>query len=67
MCLRENPGRLMINKKSRKGKVAEKDKGFVTTLTGGFISLIFMIMDFLACHDIYKESGEFNAIGEWMN
>lgn len=43
----------------------KKNKGLIATLILGFISFIFVIMDFLALHDIYKESGEYDVSGEW--
>jgi len=42
-----------------------KRKGLIVTLILGFISFIFVIMDFLALHDIYRESGEYDVSGEW--
>lgn len=44
----------------------KKNKGLIATLIVGFISFIFVIMDFLALHDIYKESGEYNVSEEWI-
>lgn len=43
-----------------------KRKGLIATLILGFISFIFVIMDFLALHDIYRESGEYDVSGEWI-
>jgi len=43
----------------------KRNKGLIATLIFGFISFIFVIGDFLALHDIYKESGEYDVSGEW--
>ena len=40
-------------------------KGLIATLILGFISFIFVILDFLALIDIYKESGKYDVSGEW--
>jgi hypothetical protein len=39
--------------------------GLIATIILGFISFIFVILDYLALHDIYKESGEYDLSGEW--
>lgn len=43
----------------------KRDKGLIATLILGFISFIFIIMDSLALHDIYTESGKYDVSGEW--
>ncbi len=43
----------------------KKNKGLIATLILGFVSFIFVIMDFLALHDILRESGEYDVSGEW--
>ena len=43
----------------------KRNKGLIATLILGFISFIFIVMDFLALHDIYTESGKYDVSGEW--
>ena len=43
----------------------KKNIGLILTLIFGFISFIFVIFDYLALHDIYKESEKFDVTGEW--
>ncbi len=39
--------------------------GLIATVILGFISFIFVICDYLALHDIYRETGEYDVSGEW--
>ena len=43
----------------------KRNKGLIATLILGFISFIFIVMDFLALDDIYTESGKYDVSGEW--
>lgn len=43
----------------------KKKIGFIATLILGFISFVFVTLDYLALHDIYKESGKYDVSGEW--
>ncbi len=43
----------------------KKNIGLIMTLIFGIISFIFVIFDYLALHDIYKESGKYDVTGEW--
>lgn len=50
---------------TKKELIMKKNTGLIVTLIFGFISFIFVIADYLALHDIYKESGKYDVSGEW--
>lgn len=43
----------------------KRNKGLIATLILGFISFIFVILDFQALIEIYKESGKYDVSVEW--